>query len=80
VRDLPEPVGVRTRGSEHAPDLVDSDGVQPKLTHEHTVTERRTGQPYPVSMNPRARRLIVSGVLGALVLIVAVSAMWNWLS
>jgi hypothetical protein len=30
-------------------------------------------------MNPRARRLIVSGVLGALVLIVAVSAMWNWL-
>jgi len=29
-------------------------------------------------MNPRARRLIVSGVLGALVLIVVVSALLGW--
>jgi hypothetical protein len=30
-------------------------------------------------MNARARRLIVSGVLGGLVLIVVVAAAWNWL-
>jgi hypothetical protein len=30
-------------------------------------------------MNPRVRRLIVSGVLGALILIVLVTAAWNWL-
>ncbi len=29
-------------------------------------------------MNPRARRLIVSGVLVGLVLIVAVAALWSW--
>jgi hypothetical protein len=31
-------------------------------------------------MNPRARRLIVSGVLGGLLLIVLVVAVWNRLS
>jgi hypothetical protein len=31
-------------------------------------------------MDPRARRLIVSGVLGALLLIVVATAAWNWLS
>jgi hypothetical protein len=30
-------------------------------------------------MNPRVRRLIVSGVLGSLVLIVVLAAAWNWL-
>jgi hypothetical protein len=30
-------------------------------------------------MNPRMRRLIVSGVLGGLILIVLVTAVWNWL-
>jgi hypothetical protein len=30
-------------------------------------------------MNPRARRVIVSGVLGALVLIVLVGALLGWL-
>ena len=30
-------------------------------------------------MNPRVRRLIVSGVLGGLMLIVVVTAAWNWL-
>jgi hypothetical protein len=35
--------------------------------------------PYPGPMNPRARRLIVSGVLGGLVLIVVITAAWNWL-
>jgi len=30
-------------------------------------------------MNPRVRRLIVSGVLAALVLIVLLTAAWNWL-
>jgi hypothetical protein len=30
-------------------------------------------------MNPRARRVIVSGVLGALVLIVLLSALLGWL-
>jgi len=29
-------------------------------------------------MNPWARRLIVSGVLGGLVLIVVLSAVWGW--
>jgi hypothetical protein len=35
--------------------------------------------PYPGPMNPRVRRLIVSGVLGSLILIVVVTAAWNWL-
>jgi len=30
-------------------------------------------------MNPRARRLIVTGLLGGLVLIVVLAAVWNWL-
>jgi len=34
---------------------------------------------YSGAMNPRVRRLIVSGVLGGLVLIVVVTAAWNWL-
>ena len=29
-------------------------------------------------MNPRVRRLIVSGVLGGLVLIVVLAAVWDW--
>jgi hypothetical protein len=31
-------------------------------------------------MNPRARRVIVSGVLGGLLIIVAVAALWQWLA
>jgi hypothetical protein len=34
---------------------------------------------YPGPMNPRVRRLIVSGVLGGLILIVVIAAAWNWL-
>jgi hypothetical protein len=34
---------------------------------------------YSGAMNPRVRRLIVSGVLGGLVLMVVVTAAWNWL-
>ena len=34
---------------------------------------------YPGPMNPRVRRLIVSGVLGGLLVIVVVTAAWNWL-
>jgi len=30
-------------------------------------------------MNPRARRLIVTGLLGGLVLLVVITAVWNWL-
>jgi hypothetical protein len=30
-------------------------------------------------MNPRVRRLIVSGVLGGLILIVVLAAVWNFL-
>lgn len=30
-------------------------------------------------MNPRIRRLIVSGVLASLLLIVVVAAAWSWL-
>jgi hypothetical protein len=33
--------------------------------------------PYPGPMNPRVRRLIVSGVLGCLVLIVVMAAVWD---
>jgi hypothetical protein len=40
-----------------------------------TVVLRASGRPYPGSMNPRARRFIVSGVLVGLVLLVAVSAL-----
>ena len=32
---------------------------------------------YPGPMNPRVRRLIVSGVLGGLVLIVVLAAVWD---
>lgn len=32
---------------------------------------------YPDRVNPRARRLIVSGVLIALVVIVVIAALWN---
>jgi hypothetical protein len=39
----------------------------------------RSSQSYPGPMNPRVRRLIVSGVLGTLVLIVVLAAAWNWL-
>ena len=39
----------------------------------------RSGRSYPGPMNPRVRRLIVSGVLGGLVLIVVLAAAWNWL-
>jgi hypothetical protein len=35
--------------------------------------------PYSEGMNPRARRLIVSGVLGGLLLIVVITAIWQWL-
>jgi hypothetical protein len=38
-----------------------------------------TQPPYSGPMNPRVRRLIVSGVLGSLVLIVVLTAAWNWL-
>jgi hypothetical protein len=33
--------------------------------------------PYSEGMNPRARRLIVSGVLGGLLLIVVITAIWQ---
>jgi hypothetical protein len=29
-------------------------------------------------MNPRVRRMIVSGVLGGLLLIVVLTALWQW--
>ncbi len=32
---------------------------------------------YPGQVNPRVRRLIVSGVLGAMLLIVVAAALWN---
>jgi hypothetical protein len=34
-------------------------------------------RPYSGPMNPRVRRLIVSGVLGGLVLIVVLAAVWD---
>jgi hypothetical protein len=40
-----------------------------------TVVLDASARPYPGSMNPRARRFIVSGVLVGLVLIVAVAAL-----
>jgi hypothetical protein len=33
--------------------------------------------PYPEGMNPRARRMIVSGVLGGLLLLVVITAVWQ---
>jgi hypothetical protein len=36
-----------------------------------------TPSPYPEIVNPRARRLIVSGVLGVLLLIVVITALWQ---
>jgi len=44
-----------------------------------TVVLAAVRGPYPEAMNPRARRLIVSGVLGALVVIVVVSSLLGWL-
>jgi hypothetical protein len=42
-----------------------------------TVAPGRVRQTYPGCMNTRARRLIVSGVLGGLLLVVVVVALWN---
>jgi hypothetical protein len=44
-----------------------------------TLSVSATPGPYSVGMNPRARRLIVSGVLGGLLLIVVITAIWQWL-
>jgi hypothetical protein len=44
---------------------------------EPTVAPARVRQTYPGCMNTRARRLIVSGVLGGLLLVVVVVALWN---
>ena len=65
---LAQMVGHRGGGSEHAPHLIDAEGVETELTHDDTVI---SGSAHIlVRMNPRIRRLIVSGVLGGLVLIV----------
>jgi hypothetical protein len=42
-----------------------------------TINPRRGRSPYPEIVNPRARRLIVSGVLGVLLLIVLITALWQ---
>ena len=48
-----------------------------------TVVDRDTVCPVFAAIfwadEPRVRRLIVSGVLGGLVLIVVLAAAWNWL-
>jgi hypothetical protein len=41
----------------------------------HTLVLATSTRPYPGLMNPRARRLIVSGVLVGLLLIVALAAL-----
>jgi hypothetical protein len=43
----------------------------------NTVTARAASATYPDRMNPRTRRLIVSGVLICLVVIVLVAALWG---
>ena len=43
----------------------------------NTVVGRLVGAAYPELVNPRARRLIVSGVLVGLVVIVVVAALWG---
>ena len=42
-------------------------------------SRKKHNPPYSGPVNPRVRRLIVSGVLGGLVLIVVLTAAWNWL-
>ena len=42
-----------------------------------TINPRPTLSPYPEIVNPRTRRLIVSGVLGVLLLIVVITALWQ---
>ena len=55
--------------------LVDADGVQPELAHR---PNRSRGGAYSEPMNPRTRRLIVSGVLAVMLLIVLVAAVVRW--
>jgi hypothetical protein len=42
-----------------------------------TVAAGPVDQPYPGRVNTRARRLIVSGLLGGLVVLVIVVAVWD---
>lgn len=42
-----------------------------------TIKSPATPSPYPEIVNPRARRLIVSGVLGVLLMIVVITALWQ---
>jgi hypothetical protein len=52
----------------------------PDLTRRAAVADGgRHCAPYSGPMNPRVRRLIVSGVLGGLVLIVVLAAIWDLL-
>ena len=66
----------------------DEDGANPAnvaaseaSNHQSAMREqlKKRRPPYPGPMNPRVRRLIVSGVLGGLLVIVVVTAAWNWL-
>jgi hypothetical protein len=45
----------------------------------YCASRKKHNRPILGPMNPRVRRLIVSGVLGSLVLIVVITAAWNWL-
>ena len=47
--------------------------VEPPSAHVPCIASR----PYSEGMNPRARRMIVSGVLGGLLLIVVITAIWQ---
>ena len=48
-----------------------------ELARARAINPRPTPSPYPEIVNPRARRLIVSGVLGVLLLIVVITALWQ---
>ena len=74
-RNLAQVIGDRGRRSEHAPDLVDAESVEAELTHDRHGSA--SARPILGRMNPRVRRLIVSGVLGGLVLIVLLTAVWD---
>jgi hypothetical protein len=63
----------------HGAELLLSSRLRASGVREPPEELTRCWPPYSGPMNPRVRRLIVSGVLGGLLLIVIVTAAWNWL-
>ena len=76
-----QPLGLLRGCPHHVPGPVDGDRIESQLAHAHTLAA--AGRPrwrwgHTVgAVNPRSRRLVVSGVLLGLMLLVVVGALWR---